>query len=202
MLAVRPFDEVAATSSLGDSTHPQANRTNTKTATVGHRLSLRIQGPLPLRLGDLTPFRTLAIGAHAPLRHAAGERARALATPIEQLIEQVKAAVTAGVLRLDAAQARRNRPRAARGRSYRFRNPQCLRERDQPRRREMRSRHDRGLCLSAMFALQVPALSVVAPAALVKRIRAFLERYPAEQFPQLCFPARLSSCRTSTRIAR
>jgi hypothetical protein len=40
----------------------------------------------------------------------------------------------------------------------------------------------------AMFTLQVLALSVVAPAALVKRIRAFLERYPAEQFPQLYFP--------------
>ncbi len=37
----------------------------------------------------------------------------------------------------------------------------------------------------AMFALQVLLLSVVAPAAFVKRIRTFLDRYPAEQFPQL-----------------
>jgi hypothetical protein len=37
----------------------------------------------------------------------------------------------------------------------------------------------------AMFTLQVLALSVLAPAAIVKRIRTFLTRYPAEQFPQL-----------------
>ncbi len=37
----------------------------------------------------------------------------------------------------------------------------------------------------AMFALQVLALSVLAPAALAKRSRTFLARYPAEQFPQL-----------------
>jgi magnesium-transporting ATPase (P-type) len=37
----------------------------------------------------------------------------------------------------------------------------------------------------AMFTLQVLVLSIFAPAAIVKRIRAFLTRYPAERFPQL-----------------
>lgn len=37
----------------------------------------------------------------------------------------------------------------------------------------------------AMFALQVLALSVFAPAMLIKRMRVFLERYPVERFPQL-----------------
>lgn len=37
----------------------------------------------------------------------------------------------------------------------------------------------------AMFALQVLVLSVVAPARLVRRIRSFTQRYPADQFPQL-----------------
>jgi hypothetical protein len=37
----------------------------------------------------------------------------------------------------------------------------------------------------AMCTLQVLTLSVLAPAAIVKRIRTFLTRFPAEQFPQL-----------------
>lgn len=40
----------------------------------------------------------------------------------------------------------------------------------------------------AMFALQVLVLSVLAPAILARRIRGFVERYPAEQFPQLYMP--------------
>jgi hypothetical protein len=37
----------------------------------------------------------------------------------------------------------------------------------------------------AMFAVQVMTLSILAPAALANRIRTFLARYPAEQYPQL-----------------
>jgi hypothetical protein len=55
--AAGPLEELAAGSPLGDSTHPIANWTTNKTATVDQLLRFRTHFSSPLRSCDLTPHR-------------------------------------------------------------------------------------------------------------------------------------------------